>query len=75
MCIRPIEDGTNAKGKSLIADLDVLINTLGRHSWRSINDIRQDPAFADRIDQAQQMLSELKRFADQDKIVQETMDK
>ena len=75
LCIQPIEDSTNAKGRSLIADLNLLIKTLGRHSWRSIDDIRQDPAFADRIDQAQRMLSELKRFADQDKIVQETRDK
>lgn len=74
LCIRPIEDGTNAKGKSLIADLDVLIKTLGRHSWRSIDDIRQDPAFADRIEQAQRLLNDLKHFADQAKIAQEEKD-
>ena len=62
--IQPIETNGTEKNRSLIEDLDALINTLGRHSWHSIDELRQDPAFASRVDQAQRMLSDLKHLAD-----------
>jgi len=74
LCILPIEDGVPTKGTSLITDLDAFINTLGRHSWRSIDEIRQNPAFVDRIEQAQRMLNDLRHLADQTKMPQEEKD-
>jgi len=61
LCIRPIE---HTPGNSLKTDLDTLINQLGRHSWQSIDTLRQDPEFIERVDKAQRMLAEIKQLAD-----------
>ena len=75
LCIRPIGDGKSGKEENLVADLDAFINALGRHPWRSIDKLRQDPAFLERIEQAQRMLNDLKHMADQAKIARESKER
>lgn len=60
LCIRPTEAGEKNSGKNLISDIDALVNAMSRHSWRSIDELRQDPALIERIEQAQRMLADLK---------------
>ncbi len=65
LCLRPIESDGKGKGQTLIADIDALITAMGRHSWRSIDEIRTDPAFAESLKQAQRMLGDLQSLVDQ----------
>ncbi len=67
LCIRPMDDNKNGKGQNIVADLNALINALGRHSWQSLDELRQDPAFLKSIEQAQRMLNDLKHLANQSK--------
>lgn len=61
--IREPDKPSSASNGTLMADLDALIGSLGSHSWQSIDKLREDPQFAERIDQAQRLLSDLKHLA------------
>ena len=61
--IREPDEPSSASNGTLMADLDALIGSLGSHSWQSIDKLREDPRFAERIDQAQRLLSDLKHLA------------
>ena len=74
LCIRPTDIVDEPKGQSVIADLDALIGSLGRHSWQSIDELRDDPAFFDRIEQAQRLLNDLKHLADRSNTVSRSTD-
>ena len=60
LCLRPGTAGKLGQSKSLIADLDALISALGRHSWRSIEELKGDPNFIERIEHAQRVLGDLR---------------
>lgn len=64
LCLRPGAAGKPGESKNMIADLDALINTLGRHSWRSIEELKDDPNFIERIEHAQRVLGDLRSIVD-----------
>lgn len=65
LCIRPGDAAsTTGVGKNLVNDLDALVNAMGRYSWRSIDEVKNDPALLDRIEKAQRMLGDLKKLVD-----------
>ena len=60
LCLRPTTKKERGGGQTLVAELDALIAALGRHSWRSIEELKRNSALVERIDEAQGLLRDLR---------------
>lgn len=64
LCLRPADSKKAGGGGNLVADIDALVTAMSRHSWRTIDELKKDPALLERIEQAQRMLADLKLLVD-----------